>query len=153
MSIQKWHPFSEIEGLRKEMERLIDEFFPTKGSYISPVWKKGSEEIAVPTVDVVDREDEVLVSLEMPGVDKDNIDVSIEDDTLTVKGTITRQAEQKEENYIKRERTYSSFERTLRIPVKINPEKIKAVLKNGVLEIHLPKAEEVKPKKIKIDVS
>ncbi len=153
MSIQKWQPFSELESLRKEMERLIDEFFPTKGSYISPVWRRSAEEVAVPSVDMVDRGDEILVSMEMPGVEKDNIDVSIQEDTLTVKGTIKKETEEKEENYIKRERTYSSFERALRLPVKVNPEKIKAVLKNGILYIHLPKAEEVKPKKIKIDVS
>ncbi len=153
MSIQKWHPFTELENLRKEMERLIDEFFPTKGSYISPLWRKGTEDIAVPSVDMVDRGDEIVVSMDMPGVEKDNIEVSLQEDTLTVKGTVKKESEEKEENYIKRERTYSSFERTIRIPVKINSDKIKAVLKNGILQIHLPKAEEVKPKKIKIDVS
>ncbi len=153
MSIQKWHPFSELDSLRKEMERLIDEFFPAKGLYTGPVWRKGAEDIAVPSVDMVDRDEEILVSVEMPGVEKDNIEVSLEGDTLTVRGTVKKESEEKEEDYIKRERTYSSFERALRVPVKIDPEKIKAVLRNGILYIHLPKAEEVKPRKIKIDIS
>lgn len=155
MALEKWHPLKELEHMKREMDRLWEEFFPASTrSFLGP-WRRshGEEGVAVPLVDVIDRGDEVVVKAEMPGVDKDHIDISIHENTLTIKGEIKKEKEYKEEDYYLTERTYRSYARTLNIPVKINPDKVKANLREGILEIHLPKSEDTRPKKIKVDVA
>jgi HSP20 family protein len=109
------------------------------------------EEIS-PSVDMFDKKDEIVVKAEIPGVEKENISISLSDNMLTIKGEMKKEEEVKEEDYYYSERSYGSFSRSLNLPAKVQAEKIKASFKNGILEIHLPKAEEAKPKEIKVEV-
>jgi HSP20 family protein len=156
MALEKWHPLQEIDTMRSVMDRMWEEIFPTprRALFHSP-WRRlaSEEDTTTPAVDVIDRSDEVLVRLEMPGVKRDDIDVSVHENTLTVKGEVKKETEQKDEDYCHRERTCRSYARSINLPSKVNEEKIRGFLKDGVLNIHLPKAEEVRPRKIKVETA
>lgn len=107
----------------------------------------------VPALDVVERDNEFVVKAEMPGVKKDDIEVSLENGILTVSAETVSETEQKEgDRVIRQERRYGKYIRSLRIGKDIDEKHVKAVYKDGVLELTLPKAETVKPKKISVDV-
>ena len=153
MSIVKWFSMKELEEMRRNMERLFEGFYePSLGS--RRWWPKPSEAgVVVPKIDMYDRKDEVVVKAELPSVEKNDIDLTITKDSITIKGEIKREEEVKEENYYAAERSYGSFKRMIALPVEVASEKAKAAFKNGILEIVLPKKEEAKPKEIKIEVS
>ena len=109
--------------------------------------------MVVPKIDMYDRKDEVVVKAELPSVEKNDIDLTITKDSITITGEIKREEEVKEGNYYAAERSYGSFKRMIALPVEVESEKAKAAFKNGILEIVLPKKEEAKPKEIKIEVS
>jgi len=129
--------------------------FPASRRFLRELpWRGGAEKEAVaPAIDIADRPSEVLIKAEMPGVEKDDLEISIQENTLTISGKIRSEKEEREENYYYRERSYTSYSRTIDIPSKINPDKIKAGLKDGILTVHLPKADEVQPKKIKVEIA
>ncbi|MFQ5441311.1 MAG: Hsp20/alpha crystallin family protein [Thermodesulfobacteriota bacterium] len=155
MSIEKWNPFKEIDSMRREMDRLWDQVFPTSRRFLRelPVKSLMEKETAVPAIDIVEKAGEVEVRAEMPGVDKDDIEISLQENRLTITGKLQKEKETKDEDYYYRERSYNSISRSIDIPYKVNPAKIKAGLKNGILTVHLPKAAELQPKKIKVEVS
>ena len=105
-----------------------------------------------PAVDVFEEKDDIVVKAEIPGMDKDNIEVNLTDHTLTIKGEKKKEEEVKEENYYRSERSYGSFFRTLELPKDVHGDKVKATFKNGVLEVRMPKTEEAKAKEIKVKV-
>lgn len=151
MSIVKWSPLKELEEMRKDMDRLFEDFF-------APVrrrrgWIRPEVGVFVPNIEMYDRKNEIVVKAELPGVSKEDIDLTITKDSLTMKGEVKKEEEIKEEDYYACERSYGSFTRTIALPVEVDSEKAKASFKNGVLEIVLPKREEAKPKEIKIEVS
>ena len=150
MALMKWAPQKEIERWFDEF--LEEPFFPRMWRKF-PRWRrlKELEEIS-PSVDMLDKKDEIVVKADIPGVDKENINISLTDNTITIKGEMKKEEEVKEEDYYYAERSYGSFSRTLNLPTKVQPDKVKASFKNGILEVHLPKAEEAKPKEVKIEV-
>lgn len=154
MTIEKWHPLRELETMRREMDRIWDEVFPTIRRPIEGPWRKitGEKGVATPAIDIIDKEKELVVKADMPGVAKDDVDITLREDVLTISGAVKAEAETKEENYFYSERSYTSFSRSVNIPFKIDPDKIKASLRDGVLTVTLPKAEEIRPKKIKVGV-
>ncbi|MDP3973204.1 MAG: Hsp20/alpha crystallin family protein [Candidatus Daviesbacteria bacterium] len=147
MDLLPWRPVESISGLRKEMDRLFERFFGE-----GPRWELFEERWA-PSLDVSETKDEILVKAEVPGIDPKNISISLSGDTLTIKGEKKQEKEEKEHNFYRMERSWGSFSRVIRIPVSVQPDKIKASHKNGVLTITLPKSEEVKPKEISVEVS
>ncbi len=106
----------------------------------------------MPTVDLFEEKEDVVVKAEIPGMDKDNIEVNLTDHTLTIKGEKKKEEEVKEENYYRSERSYGSFFRTIELPKDVHTDKVKATFKNGVLEVRMPKTEEAKAKEIKVKV-
>ncbi len=98
------------------------------------------------------RKDEFVISAELPGVNEKEIQVTMTGDLLTIRGERSHERETEEENYQRLGRLFGKFERNISVPIPVQAGKIRATYRNGVLEIHLPKAEEVKPKEIKIDV-
>lgn len=130
------------------MNRLFDSFFgrPVRGGGTgNRMW--------APAVDVYETKDELVVSAELPGVNEKEIQVTMTGDLLTIRGERSHERETKEENYHRFERFFGKFERNVPVPIPVQAGKIRATYRNGVLEIHLPKAEEVKPREIKIDVT
>ncbi|GAB5047422.1 Hsp20/alpha crystallin family protein [Thermodesulfovibrio sp. TK110] len=146
MAIVKWSPLKEIEEIRKEMDRLFEEF-------LSPVRRKrsvSSEGIISPNVDIFERGNELIIQVEIPGVDKQDIDLTITDDRLIIKGEIKKPEGVSEEDYILNERSYGPFSRTVNLPADVDKSSVKANLKNGLLEIAILRKEEAKPREIKI---
>jgi len=137
--------------MRREMERLFDEFFapPRRRRRWWPVAEEG---VLVPTVDMYDRKGEIVVRAELPGVKKEDIELTITKDTLTIKAEVKRTEEVAEEDYYVRERSFGTFSRTLALPVEVDSERAKASFKDGVLEVLLPKREEARPKEIKVEI-
>ncbi len=140
-----WEPFRELISLREAMDRLFEESFvrPRAGW----LWPYGPETLAV---DMYETPENVVVKTAIPGVKPEDIDITITGDTLTIKGEVKAEEEVKRENYIRQERRYGAFSRSLTLPTKIVAEKAKAEFENGILTLTLPKAEEVKPKVIKV---
>ena len=109
-------------------------------------------EVKPPIVDVFEEKDDIVVKAELPGMEKDNIEVNLADHRLTIKGEKKKEDEVKEEDYYRAERSYGSFLRTLDLPKDVRADKVKASFKNGILEIRMPKTEEAKTKEVKVKV-
>lgn len=141
MAIVRWIPFEEeFNNLRKSMDRMIEEF-PSVGISITPA------------IDVYQTETDVVVETPLAGVNPKDVDVSVEDDVLTIKGEFKKKTEIKEKDYFRKEVREGKFSRSVVLPVSVKVEKAKAESENGILKIILPK-KEVKPKAkaVKIEV-
>ncbi len=146
MELVKWNPMKDMFSLRNRINAMFDDFFyPTTRS--EGDWGLSSWE---PRVDIYDDKDNIVIKAEMPGVDKKDIKVDVKDRVLTLSGERSADKEVKEDSYYRRERTFGRFERSFTLPGEIDPEKIAAEYKDGVLKIVVPKPEEQKPKQIAI---
>ena len=147
-------PFMDLTRWERDMDRMMEDFF---GRRFRPWWperwsRTNELDVRAPSVDVFEEKDDIVVKAEIPGMDKDNIEVNLTDHTLTIKGEKKKEEEVKEENYYRSERSYGSFFRTLELPKDVYADKVKATFKNGVLEVRMPKTEEAKTKEIKVKV-
>jgi HSP20 family protein len=141
--MERWDPFREVNDLQHEMNRMFDGFF---GRSLA------GERTWAPAVDIFENKDDLVVTVEVPGMSEKDIQVSITGDLLSIKGE--RQAGMpKDEGVYRGERWFGRFERTVSLPYAVQTDKVKASYRDGVLTINLPKAEELKPKAIKIDVA
>jgi HSP20 family protein len=151
------HYLSPFEEMERRMESLFDEFFGPRWMrrhrWGSPWWTEMTQpfEGRMPSVDVVDREDEILVRAELPGVDKKDLDVSMGDGSVTIKGSSSREEKEEKGDYYRREMSRGSFSRTVELPSEVDGSKAKATFNDGVLELKLPKIEKSKRRKIKVD--
>jgi len=145
MNLVRWEPFRDLVTLREAMDRLFEEsFVRPRAGWLAQV---GAGALAV---DMYEIDDAVVVKSTIPGIKPEDLDISIASDTLTIRGETKAEEEVKGENYIRRERRYGSFSRSLTIPVSIVADRAEAEFENGVLTLTLPKAEDVKPKAIKV---
>jgi HSP20 family protein len=134
-------------SIRDEMNRLFDDFFggtPARTEWAEGVWS--------PTIDVSETKDKVMVEADLPGLKKEDVKISVQDDSLIIKGEKRQEKEEKEADYHRVERSYGSFFRSIPLPTPVKKEKVKANYKDGVLKITMPKSEEVKPKEIPISI-
>lgn len=145
---RSWDPFSEMETLQREMNNLFSSTLtgsPTADmTLLSGQW--------APPIDVYDSKDNLLVRVDLPGIEKNDVDISIQENTLTIKGEKKRSMDVKEENCYRSERSFGNFNRALSLSTQVDTGKASAHFNDGILELVLPKKEEVKPKQIKIDV-
>ena len=154
MVMQTWRPRWGLRPMRpfrdlEEMERRFDEMLSWQS--LPAAWRRvPSEAEWMPAIEMFEREDRFIVKAELPGMKKEEIDISVVGDTLTVKGERKAETEVKEESYYCCERSYGSFIRSITLPSAVDTKAIEASLDNGILEVHLPKAAEVKPKKVEI---
>jgi HSP20 family protein len=148
MSVTRWDPFLfEMGDLRRSMDRMFDEMLlrnPRRP--VSPVIPKKWE----PLIEMFETATEVIVRAELLNVDPKAVEITVNEDILTLKGETKHEAEHKERNYIYREFAYGEFTRTLRLPTAVKGAEAKAVYKDGVLEVTMPKAEHVKPIPVKV---
>jgi len=143
--IAPWRPFHEMEDLERHLEDLFGRpFLPAWQPF--PLEKRGW----APSIDVFEKEDKYVVKAELPGIKEGDVDISVVGDALTIKGERKVETEVKEEDYHCCERSYGSFFRSIALPSNVNVDKIEASYDDGVLEVSLPKAAEVKPKKIAV---
>jgi HSP20 family protein len=142
--LARWNPIKEVLDLRDDFDRFIDRFF----SKDFEIWE-GQREF---NVDIYEDADNVVIKAEIPGVNKEDISVSLTDDTVTISGKKTEEKKIEKENYYRKEIRTGSFSRSFTLPCAVDREKVKATYKNGVLEIILPKSEKEKAKEVKIEV-
>jgi len=146
MSITRWEPFRELMSLRQAMDRLMEESF-VRPSRILGLF--GEE--AHPPIDMYQTPNEVVVKATLPGVKPDDVDITITGDTLTIKGETKATEEVKREDYLYQEHRYGAFSRSVTLPPALLSEKAEATFENGILTLTIPRAEEAKPKTIKIE--
>jgi len=143
-SIVRWQPMRHMMSMGDAMDRMLDEGFFRMPMPLA-IWGDGNL-----AVDVYETGESVVVKTAIPGVSADDIEVSITGDTLTVKAETKDEQEIKHENYLRRERRYGSFCRSVTLPGGLETDKAEADYTNGILTLTFPKAEEVKPKAIKV---
>jgi HSP20 family protein len=148
MSLMRWRPTRDLLSIREEMNRLFDDFFTgwpeRRRGLLEGEW--------APSVNVAETDEDIVVTAELPGVKQDDVDITITNDVLTLKGEKKEEKEVQKKNYHRIERSYGSFQRSVSLPTGVQADKAKAKYKDGVLQITIPKVEEAKPKQIKINV-
>ncbi len=144
--ITRFEPFRELSTLQDRMNRLFNDQFGamTRDESLTGAF--------VPPVDVYEDENSIQLSLEVPGIDEKDIDIRLENNTLTVRGERKFEKEEKEENFHRIERRYGTFTRSFTLPQTVNSEDVQADYEKGVLKIKLAKRAEAKPKQIKVNV-
>ncbi len=145
MDLIRWEP------RRSLVRSLFDDFFdvmetPGRGRRS---WFEGA--MWAPAVDLIDQKDKIVAKVELPGVEKKDVKISLTDNSLTIQGEIKKEEETKKEDYYYRERAYGNYSRTITLPAEVDKDKIIAKFNNGILEITLPKKPEVQPKEITIE--
>lgn len=148
MSLIKFHPrerdiFADLFNMQKDMNRMLANVWGNDADL-------GSVQGWYPAVDIAENKDEFQVKVEIPGMNKDDLKIKLQENVLTVQGEKKQETETKEQNYHRMERSYGSFCRSFRLPSLVKSDKIDANYKDGVLSIRLPKAEEAKTKEIEI---
>jgi len=148
MEIVPWRPFGgELSSFRTEMDRLRKQFFGE-----APVVRPFAEEWS-PTIDISETKDNLLIKAELPGLEAKDVNVSISGDLLIIKGEKEKEEEEEDEHYHCIERCYGSFQRSFRLPVNVQADKVEAAFDKGVLKITLPKVEEAKNKETAIKIN
>ena len=144
-NLTRWEPIREMVTLRDAMDRLFDDAFTRPWGQTD-----GGRSMGLPAVDMYQTDDDVVVKMAVPGIQPEDVQISVTGDTLSIKGELKEKDDNKEKAYHLREQRWGSFERTLALPTDVKADKASADFENGVLTITLPKAEEVKPKTITV---
>jgi HSP20 family protein len=147
MALVRWEPVREVTSLQSEMSRLFNTFFDT------PTTPNGSTARRwIPAIDLVETEDDFVLKADLPGLKEEDVNIEVAENVLTVSGERKAEHEDKREGYVRVERSYGSFRRSLTLPKGVDAEAVTANFDNGVLEVHIPKPEERKPRRVAIQV-
>lgn len=138
-SLVRWDPFRALRRRDDVFEDLFREVFGP-----------GEQELMEPAAEVAESDGEVTVKMAIPGVEKEQIQISVDDRTLTVRGEVKKETEEKKKNFYRQEIRYGSFQRALSLPCEVDGAKAKADLKNGMLKIVMPKSQQPKAQKISV---
>ena len=145
MAVVKWDPFRDLLSIQDRMNKLFEQTLSRS---------RAEEGIApstwTPAVDIYETPEAIVLQADLPGLRREDIDIQIQDDTLTLRGERRFAKDVHEENYLRIERAYGAFHRSFTLPATIQQEKIRAVFRDGILELTLPKAEEAKPRRIEV---
>src|SRR3970282_1751870 len=153
-AVTPWRPFMDLTRWERDMDRIMEGFFDRRiRTWWPERWPERERlELEGPVVDLFEDKNDIVVKAELPGMEKENVEVKLTDHMLTIKGEKKKEEEIKEENYYRSERSYGSFIRTLELPADVHADKVKASFKNGILEVRLPKTEDARAKEIKVKV-
>jgi HSP20 family protein len=147
-ALMRWDPFRELEDMTDRLNRI----------FARPALRTNGKETMtvadwVPTVDISETEGEYLIKAELPEVKKDDVKVTLEDGILTIQGERRREKEEKTTKYHRVERSYGSFVRSFSLPDQVDENRVKAEFKDGMLNLHIPKSEQAKPRAIEVKVA
>jgi HSP20 family protein len=145
MAVTRWDPFREVVTLQSRLNSLFRDMNENEGPLTTAAF--------VPPVDIYEDAEKVVLKLEIPGIDQKDLDVQVENNTLTVKGERKLESEEKEENFHRIERSYGSFYRSFTVPSTVDTEHIAASYNAGVLKLELKKKPEAQPKQIKVEIA
>lgn len=154
------HEPSRFDRLRGEIDRLFDDFgmgpwrsaFPRGMFDMEPFWRTDTSFIKVPAVDIAETAQGYEITAELPGIDEKNVEVKYANGTLTIKGEKKDDRQEKQENYYLSERNYGAFQRAFRVPDGVDPDKVEASFRNGVLTVKLPKTPEAQKTEKRIEI-
>lgn len=155
MALIRWNPARDLEtspfdmlNMQKEINRMFDRFFrgnlTEEESLVPSGW--------CPAVDIAEHDNEFVVKMELPGVGKEDVKITMQNDVLMIHGEKKQEKQSKGSNYHRVERSYGAFQRSFTLPATVKADKIDATFTDGILNIKLPKAEEAKPKQIEVKV-
>ena len=145
MTLVRWQSFNDALAIPSNVFQGFDEA-------LERFWGSGRAQAWNPAVDIYENKDNVVVKAELPGIDPKEVEISVEDGTLYLKGERKSEEEEKRDGYQRLERAYGSFARAFSLPDSVDSEKVLAEYRDGLLTVTLPKREESKPKKVKISV-
>jgi HSP20 family protein len=143
--VTAWHPATDFTNVHREIDRMFDRF---RGGAVDD----NGTSTWLPAVDIAENANGYVVNVKLPGVDKKDVKITLQNDVLTVRGEKKQESEKTGENYRRVERAYGIFQRSFTLPSSVKNSQIEAAYDNGVLTISLPKAEEAKPKEIEVKV-
>ena len=144
--IERWEPFREIEHLRREMDRMFDRFMSD--------FDGGREGLAfVPSVEMDETDEEIHLKLEVPGLEAKDLDISLTEDSVSIKGERQSETKTEEEGRVRSEFRYGKFERAIPLPAHVQSDKATAEYKNGILNLTLPKVEEERKRTVKVNIA
>ncbi len=146
-NINRWEPFQDALTLREAMNQLFEDSFVRD----QPASRNGKG--FVPALDLSETPDAFVVEAALPGLKPEDLNITVENNVLTISGEMRQSNQTKERNYHRVERRYGSFQRTVSLPNTVKADAINASLENGVLHLNIPKAEEVKPRRINVNVN
>ena len=148
MAIVRWDPFRDMATLQDRINRIFNESFGRTRDF--------DEEVGLydwsPPVDIYETADGIVLKVELPGVNKDDVSVEVKDNVLSLKGERLLDPEIKDEHYYRKERSFGKFNRSLSLQEPIKPDRIKASFKEGILTVEIPRPEEEKPKQVTVDI-
>jgi HSP20 family protein len=147
-SLMRWDPFRGLMRMQTDLDRLFEEFFGR------PMLSPEREGVRLPSVDVSETDTEVVVKAELPGVSRDNIEVEVRPESISIAAEMSKEEEQKEQTWHRRERVWGRYERVIPLPAEVITDQAKAKLKDGVLEVRMTKTERAKAstaRKVKIE--
>ena len=142
MTLVRWDPFRELMNVQGRLNQILADTANVGRDDAYGTW--------VPPVDIFERGEDLVIRAELPGVNRDELEIQVEDGTLLLSGERRREEQVEEENAYRLERSYGKFSRSFRLPTTVDTSKISAQYRDGVLEMVLPKLEEAKPRKVKI---
>jgi HSP20 family protein len=145
MSVVRWEPFSDLMSLREAMDRLFEESYVRPGSRAAAPY--GPADLAL---DIYETDDVFVVTASLPGVKPEDVEITITGDTLLIKGETKAEAQVEKANYLRQERRFGVFARSIIMPAPVQADKAEAKFKDGVLTLSIPKAEEAKPKSVHV---
>lgn len=145
--LRPWRGGRDIDRFRREMDTMFERFFREPWPIFAPAAR---EAMIVPDIDVSETEGEIVVRCELPGVEPKDVDINVAGDVLTIRGEKKVTEEEQKETFHFMERDWGKFSRSVMLPQHVQPEKVEAHYKNGILKIVLPKAEEAKARKIEV---
>jgi|YelNatPaOPRAMG01_1025707.scaffolds.fasta_scaffold00001_204 HSP20 family protein len=143
MALMRWDPLRELDLFRRDWEDFVRQVFPVR-------WEEDSW--LRPAVEVSETDDEVIVKAEVPGLDRKDLRLTVTDGTLVIRGQTQEEKEDKRRNFYRREIRYGSIYREVPLPAEVMPDKAKARLRKGILEVRIPKAPEARAKEIEVEV-
>jgi HSP20 family protein len=143
IDVKPWNPVADFTNMQREIEGMFERF---RGDSRD----EEASKILLPAVDIIERENDFNIKIELPGVDKKDVKITVQNEVLTIKGEKKQEVEKKGENFHRVERSYGIFQRSFTLPSSVESEKIDASYDNGVLAIAIPKLEEAKPKEIEV---
>jgi HSP20 family protein len=140
-TLTRWDPFGELSELRSRFDRVFDDLLDGRDR---------GERAWTPAIDVVREDGYLVIRADIPGIKPEEVKIEVEDDVLTVSGEHRESKEEKEENYVRRERRYGSFRRSMTLPTDVDAKKIEAKTRDGVVEVTIPLPEEAKKETVEI---
>ena len=159
MAIVRFDPFRELDRLQNEVNRLFEGYNSNADVPAPARQNSGGNSSALmtrawaPVVDIAETQNEVVLRAELPGLKQDDIDIELTGDTLTLRGERKFENEERKDNFVRVERSYGRFQRSFTLGVPVQNDQVAATYRDGVLEIHLPKSEQTRPRKVQVSVS